>query len=715
MKDRTLKLIFAISLLVAILFPLISILYVYPAFTNMIVSNTENEALRTGAHFERMYFNDAKPLTAGSINNTFIQGTRDLIDDYDLMKIKVFAASGETIFSSDQEDIGKINKKPYFHDVVAHGNSFTKMVQKDTKSLEGQIVTADVIETYIPLMKGGKFSGAFEFYYDITQRNKRLNRIALYASITPLGLMFVFIVAIALIIVRSSRGLSPLALSKNALRFRSPYISMFSITLAIILFETIAMICIMSIPSLSEMEKMILDAMILVMLLTPTIYFFLIQPLIKYNAELGTAKTLLKENQDILVNEHAALTKAFSLVENAKLEWEKTVDCVEDIIIRTDRNGNITRCNKTLQVVTDKPYNEIIGYHWEDFITDYKLEVTTLFDNSTELYHEPTGKWFVLNSYPFYDKELQFSGNVITIHDNTETKHLEEALMVDNTRLAKTQEELKEAYNELKSAQSQMLQKEKMASIGQLAAGVAHEINNPMGFIASNVSSLGRYTKKITEFIHLQDEAIASSALPELLQELDEKRKTLKLDFILEDIDQLIEESLDGADRVKQIVQNLKSFSRVDEAEHKEADINECLESTLNIVWNELKYKATITKEYGEIPILKCYPQQLNQVFVNLLVNASHAIEKQGEIKIKTWNGDGKIKISVSDTGAGIEKDKVEKIFEPFFTTKPVGKGTGLGLSIAYDIVKKHNGEITVETEVGKGTTFTVQIPVVKE
>ena len=236
-----------------------------------------------------------------------------------------------------------------------------------------------------------------------------------------------------------------------------------------------------------------------------------------------------------------------------------------------------------------------------------------------------------------------------------------------------------------------------------------------MGFIGSNVSSLGRYTKKITEFINVQDEAIAAANLPELSKELNEKRKKLKLDFVLEDIDQLIEESLDGADRVKKIVQNLKSFSRIDEAEHKAADINESLESTLNIVWNELKYKATVTKEYGEIPMTKCYPQQLNQVFVNLLINASHAIENQGEIKIKTWNGNGMVNISISDTGNGIEKDKVEKIFEPFFTTKPVGKGTGLGLSIAYDIVKKHNGEITVESEVGKGTTFTVQIPVVEE
>jgi two-component system NtrC family sensor kinase len=157
----------------------------------------------------------------------------------------------------------------------------------------------------------------------------------------------------------------------------------------------------------------------------------------------------------------------------------------------------------------------------------------------------------------------------------------------------------------------------------------------------------------------------------------------------------LIKESLEGAERVKKIVQNLKSFSRVEEAEYKFADINECIESTLNIVWNELKYKATVTKEYGEVPQIKCYPQQINQVFMNLFINAVQAIEKQGEIKIKTWNGNGLINISVSDTGNGIPQDKLSRIFEPFFTTKPVGQGTGLGLSITYDIVKKQ-GDITV-------------------
>jgi len=271
--------------------------------------------------------------------------------------------------------------------------------------------------------------------------------------------------------------------------------------------------------------------------------------------------------------------------------------------------------------------------------------------------------------------------------------------------------ELEAAYSELKNTQAQILQREKMASIGQLAAGVAHEINNPTGFIMSNLGTLGKYADKLTTFIEAQTKVIESLSAGEYPDELKETRKKLKLDYILEDLGMLINESLDGADRIKKIVQNLKSFSRLDEAEFKPSDINECIESTLNIVWNELKYKATVEKDYGKIPMIKCFPQQLNQVFMNLLVNGAHAIESQGTIKIKTWNGDGALHISISDTGSGIPEDKIKRIFEPFFTTKPVGKGTGLGLSITYDIVKKHNGDIMVSSEVGKGTEFTITLP----
>src|SRR5659263_543538 len=190
------------------------------------------------------------------------------------------------------------------------------------------------------------------------------------------------------------------------------------------------------------------------------------------------------------------------------------------------------------------------------------------------------------------------------------------------------------------------------------------------------------------------DSTSSAGAPPELVESVRQQQASLKIDYIVKDLEDLVRESLEGAERVRSIVADLKSFSRVDESEYKQADLNECLRSTINIVWNEIKYKATLKKELGEIPQTRCYPQQMNQVFMNLLVNAAHAIEHQGVITVRSWEEDGYVCVTVADTGQGIPEANLNRIFEPFFTTKEVGKGTGLGLSITYDIVKKHNGEI---------------------
>lgn len=282
--------------------------------------------------------------------------------------------------------------------------------------------------------------------------------------------------------------------------------------------------------------------------------------------------------------------------------------------------------------------------------------------------------------------------------------HLEDIVATLEIKSAK----LEEAYNELKKAQIQLIQREKMASVGQLAAGVAHEINNPMGFIASNLGTLLKYFERLCAFV----ESMKGALREESKGEINEQSKKLKIDFISKDVLDLVNESLDGAARISKIVQGLKTFSRVDEAEYKFVDVNECMASTLGIVWNELKYKAEVKKEYGRIPPVECFPQQLSQVFMNLLINASQAIEKKGEIKIKTWQQGDNVLVSVADNGQGIAEEHMEKLFEPFFTTKEVGQGTGLGLSIAYEIIQKHHGRIEVASERGVGTRFTITLPI---
>jgi signal transduction histidine kinase len=206
-------------------------------------------------------------------------------------------------------------------------------------------------------------------------------------------------------------------------------------------------------------------------------------------------------------------------------------------------------------------------------------------------------------------------------------------------------------------------------------------------------------------------ELLEESAVDEALLDIRLLKQEIDTAFLREDIGALLNESLDGLQRVKRIVQDLKDFSHVDKTELESANLETGLESTLNVVWNELKYKAKVVKEYAGMPHIDCFPSQLNQVFMNLLINAAHAIEDQGQITIRTGYGDDDVWVEVEDTGKGIAPELLGRIFEPFFTTKPVGQGTGLGLSLSYGIVHKHHGRIDVSSVVGKGSVFRVVLP----
>lgn len=280
--------------------------------------------------------------------------------------------------------------------------------------------------------------------------------------------------------------------------------------------------------------------------------------------------------------------------------------------------------------------------------------------------------------------------------------------------LSNTLAEQRKLIQRLGEAQVQILQSEKMASIGQLAAGIAHELNNPIGFVHSNLGTLNNYLRDLMELIDTY-EALTQTEMagnPKLRQ-IETLRLEQDFNYIRQDITQLMLESKEGLARVRQIVQDLKSFSHVSEQEWQWADVHQGLESTLNIVWNELKYKCTIIKDYGDLPQVYCMISQLNQVFMNMLVNAGHAIEDRGEIIVRTARlGEDEVCIEFTDTGKGISPENIKRIFEPFFTTKPVGKGTGLGLSISYGIINKHHGRIEVESSVGQGTTFRIVLPV---
>ena len=286
----------------------------------------------------------------------------------------------------------------------------------------------------------------------------------------------------------------------------------------------------------------------------------------------------------------------------------------------------------------------------------------------------------------------------------------------DELRVARDASE--EALKKLQQTQAQLVQNDKMASVGQLSAGIAHEINNPTGFVLSNLKTLEEYINDIrcliTEYDTLLQKCIGISDedVSCIVKNIEEFKQKIDVVFLLHDIAQIFKETQDGMRRISKIVRDMKEFSHAGSDKPEYTDVNKGLESTLNIVWNEIKYKSEVKTLYGDIPQVLCYPQQLNQVFMNILVNAAHAIEGKGVITLRTFSENGNVVIEISDTGKGISPEHLSRIFEPFFTTKPVGMGTGLGLSVAYAIIKKHNGEITVDSKVGAGTRFQVCIPV---
>ncbi|MCK5099682.1 MAG: PAS domain-containing protein, partial [Desulfobacteraceae bacterium] len=360
--------------------------------------------------------------------------------------------------------------------------------------------------------------------------------------------------------------------------------------------------------------------------------------------------------------------------------------------------------NQAFCTMTGKTQHDILGKTARDLFdfphgSTYLKEDIKVLETGKPLVMETTGmdtsgkKWIHVVKSPILKKNGSISGLVSSGRD-----------ISDNKRI-----------------QDQLCQAQKMESVGQLAAGVAHEINNPIGFVGSNLATLTDYLKDFNTLLghynsvkqHLKDadpEKLPGN-IKSLVETVEKYEQEIDIDYLREDITELLSDCAEGTERIRKIVGDLKNFAHPGNEKIKLMDINKGIESTLNVVANEIKYKAEVIKEFGEIPLVEGFPQQINQVFMNVFVNAAQAIEKMGTINIKTEEDGKGVKITISDTGSGIAEENISKIFDPFFTTKPVGKGTGLGMNIAYNIIKKHKGSIDIKSKIGSGTTFTIKLP----
>jgi PAS domain S-box-containing protein len=369
--------------------------------------------------------------------------------------------------------------------------------------------------------------------------------------------------------------------------------------------------------------------------------------------------------------------------------------------------------------VSNNAHN-VLGYRPEDMVADPNFWFDHIHPEDAPNIFSSLAQLFVDGEKTYEYRFRTASGEFLWMHDRLRlicddrgTPLEVIGSLTDITVRKLMEQEQQQLIARLSEAHDQLLQSEKMASIGQLAAGVAHEINNPIGFVNSNMGTLRHYVGTLLSVVDAYsaavNEAAPGSALAARIEAIG---READLGYLKEDIADLVSESMDGLKRVKDIVQALKDFSHVGLTDWQYADVHAGLDTTLNIVANEIKYKATIEKHYGKLPEIKCLASQLNQVFMNLLVNAAQAIQNRGVITIATGAQDGWVWVKISDNGCGIAPDNLKRVFEPFFTTKPVGSGTGLGLSLSYSIVNKHGGRIEVASKPGVGTVFTVRLPV---
>jgi PAS domain S-box-containing protein len=403
--------------------------------------------------------------------------------------------------------------------------------------------------------------------------------------------------------------------------------------------------------------------------------------------------------------------------------WKEFISQTQVVMLALDKHGNFIAVNPAAEKVFARSAAELVGNPFSYVLDPYSHEkavlmiVRTLQEGSVmewELDHlQPDGVPVLLGYSTTLLKEE--NGDILGLGaygvDLTSKLELTSRLATTNQELEGTLFKLEKTLAELKSTQAQLVQAEKMRSLGQLVAGIAHEINNPAAFVSNNLAHLQRLVPALRQ-LFIAYLPLKAAAGPDQLEIIQAAEAAAGLDYLWDDLQDITAESMDGIERIRNIVLSLRTFSHLGEADLKQVNISEGLRSTLRLVRPMGKNRVRFVENIEDLPLISCYPGELNQVFLNLLTNAVQSIEGEGQVEVTAFQQDQRLVITIRDTGCGMDANTLAHLGEPFFTTKPVGSGTGLGLSISYGIVERHGGKLGFESQPGVGTTATVEVPV---
>ena len=638
-KVKFLRNILVVSIITATALLISDILFIYPSFTKMITKNTEEEVGKI-ARLMTHTFPD-KELSYDSLSIEMLHGLQDLSKKFGLMKLQIFSKSGETLYSTDPKDIGVINKGSYLSEVAAKGK-ISRIARKNARSLEGQLLALDVVETYVPIIKNDAVIGVLEIYYDITEKKERLDKL-LFSSQAVLSILAISLLgAMMIVLIRAAQDVARRRQAEEGLRKARD-------TLEIRVKERTT-------------------------------------ELIKTNEHL---------EQEIDERKHIE-----NKLRKSGERFQALTESTSDWIWEVDANGIYTYASPKVKDLLGYEPGEVMGKTPFDFMPPDEAERIKLKFNAIVDSQKPFSKLEKVNIHkdgqlialetsgvPIFDANGELSGYRGIDRDITEENKLR---------------------RESEYRLQQVIQADKLASLGEMVAGVAHEINNPNSFITYNVPLLEETWQMFEPLI-----SEYASAHP--------KRRIsgFRIEELCKDMLELIQDIKIGSDRISKIVSNLKDFARLDESTQiQPVQVNEMIEKTMAIVGAQVRKSIGNVKMDLEpdLPKIQGHFQKLEQVMANLVTNAVHAIpdKDKGRLSVATRHIGrlGSVLVEVEDNGIGMERGMIERIFEPFFTTRRDAGGTGLGLSVSYGLIQEHSGVIGVLSRPGLGTRFTLYLPV---